>query len=252
MTIHQITQIHGHYSKLSVFERVAIERWRSLNPSIAYRFITDKDIDSYIQSNWGEHWEIYCQMSPICKAAIQRLAAVHRWGGMYADCGIYPLRPVSKFVPIDTWDQDFVLFKLDDRPNIKNVVTDSLFAAVKGHPLGAGLIEEIFQRTVNPEYKLQSVKEHPTLHYCFDYPRYVFLTASIHAYTDYAAKHGIKLIDGLADAQLSDLETRLESVNFLKHPTGSWLPENRFEAEGENQQVAELRFLTAIKDRAGI
>ena len=253
MKIKQITQIHSSYGRLGIFERVAIERWRALNPDVRYQFIVDEQIDDYINATWPQHGELYNSMFAICKAGVQRLAAVHRWGGLYADCGTYPIKPIAEFYPLDIWDRDLAMFNLKTRACGTTLVTDCIFAAEQGHPFIAGLIEEIFRRTSDPAYRLKCVVPHPTKHFSFDQRRYVFETASVHAFSEFSKSQGIVAVNGLPDAELSDLETAPETVNTLRHSTECWLPDdNRFVTGGVDKDKAELQLLTVIKDRAGI
>lgn len=247
MQIQIITQIHSSYERLCPFERVAIERWRALNPSIRYQFITDKDIDPFIAEHWPQHVSTYHRMMPICRAGVQRLAAVYRWGGLYTDCGSYPLRPVADFRPSTVWDNDIVLFKLRDRDGYPPMVTDCMFAATAGHYHAKGLIEEIFRRSEDVARKAACIEGNE-----FNYKLYVFETASVHAWSDYARANSIEAVDGLADATGYDLAHHTDRVNIMRFSTESWVKRNRWAENNADRLRDEMGLLNALKAHAGI
>lgn len=247
MEIKRITQIHGSYQRLGVFERVAIEQWRVLNPDIEYHFIVDKDIDDFIAEQWPQHMITYNQMMPICRAGVQRLSSVLRWGGLYTDCGSYPLRPIKDFKPEGIWDGDLAMFKLRDREGQPPLVTDCIFAAEKGHPHLRGLIEEIFRRTEDIARKAACVEGE-----YFNYKKYVFDTASVHVFSDYANANGIKGLDGLADADMHDLLHHTDKVNFLRYSTESWVHKNRWTENDRDRVEEEFNTLNIIKSITGV
>lgn len=247
MEIKRITQIHGSYARLGLFERVAIEQWRVLNPDIEYRFIVDKDIDDFIADQWPQHMVTYNQMMPICKAGVQRLSAVLRWGGFYTDCGSYPIRPIKDFRPEGLWESDLVMFKLRDREGQPPLITDCMFAAEQGHPFIRGLIEEIFRRTEDVARKAACVEGD-----YFNYRKYVFETASVHAFSDYANANGVAGVDGLADADMYDVLNRTDRVNISRYSTESWVRKNRWIENDRNKIEDELNTLNILKQITGV
>lgn len=261
MIIKRVTQIHSSYERLGVFERVSLERWKALNPDVDHRFITDADIDSWIEGRWPQYVDLYRNMLPICRAGVQRLAVVLRWGGLYADCGTYPIRPIGKFKPFDLWDGDLVMFKLKDRdhqgmvsiygPNVDThmkLTTDCIFAAEQGHPFLQLMIDAIFARTAERNGSGLYVETDGT----FRLRRWVFDTASVHIYSEVAHKHGIIPRDGLADAHDPDLIERPYMCNTYRYSTESWLKENRFVRDGVDKTTDELQNLNKLKRIYGI
>jgi len=249
MKIQTITQIHTSYDRLGVYERVSLERWRALNPDIKYQFITDADIDDFIAQEWPNKQATYQSMMPICRAGIQRAAAVLRWGGLYTDCGSYPVRPIEDFRPSGTWNSDIAMFKLRDREGSPPLITDCMFAAEKGHPVLRALIDEIFNRTESDAYKAACVESH-----YFNYKRWVFDTASVHVYSDIANSHGVTGIDGLVDADGADLRERLDRVNIFRFSTESWVRsgDSRWDRDKGDRMKDEMNTLVGIKAIAGI
>lgn len=247
MHIKRITQIHGSYNRLGVFERVAVERWRVLNPDIEYHFIVDKDIDDFIAEQWPQHMVTYHHMMPICRAGVQRLSAVLRWGGFYVDCGAYPFRPIKDFQPEGIWGTDLAMFKLRDREGKPPMITDCMFAAEQGHPFIKGLIEEIFRRTEDIARKAACVEGD-----YFNYKKYVFDTASVHVFSEYANACGVKAVDGLADADMYDVLHHTDRVNIFRYSTESWVKKDRW-TEGDRDRVEEeFNALNIIKQITGV
>jgi len=244
MIVRRVTQIHGSYHRLGTFERVSIERWRALNPEIEYQFITDADIDPWIESSWPDYAEMYRGMYPICRAGVQRLSAVLRWGGLYADCGTYPIRPINQFQPADIWDRELAMFKLKDRPGTGQLVTDCIFAAEAGNSFIRGLVEEIFRRTANPFY----VKKWAD----YGHRGYVFDTASVHVFSEYAEQCGVIAVNGLPDADATDIRNCPEKLNTYRYSTECWLEDNRFVTQGIDKHKDEMGTLQTLKETYGI
>jgi hypothetical protein len=240
MQIETVTQIHESYQRLGPFERVCIERWRALNPGVKYQFITDKDIDPWVKQRWPQHADTYDSMLPICRAGVQRLSSVLRWGGLYVDCGTYPVRPISEFKPEDIWERDLVMFRLQDRRDPIPIITDCMFAAVEGHPFIHGLVSEIFRRTEDTSYASPNVR------------RFVFDTASVHVFSEYANEQGVEGVRALADATHVDIDERIDAINTMRYSTESWVPNNRFKRDGIDRFKDEMYTLEVMKHHFGI
>lgn len=240
MQIETVTQIHESYKRLGPFERVCVERWRALNPSVRYQFLTDKDIDPWVKDQWPQHVDTYQNMIPIARAGVQRLSSVLRWGGLYVDCGTYPVKPIDRFKPEGIWDRDLAMFRLQDRPDEIPTITDCIFAAVEGHPFIRGLIDEIFRRTEDASYASEDVR------------KFVFDTASVHVFSEYAYAQGVEGVRGLPDATHVDIDERKDEVNTMRYSTESWVPNNRFQRSGINRFDDEMGALEVLKHHYGI
>jgi len=248
LKVETVTQIHTSYARLGAYERVCVERWRALNPEVCYQFLTDGDIDPWVEERWPQHAETYRSMYPICRAGVQRLASVLRWGGLYIDCGTYPVKRIADFLPEGIWDRDLAMFNLKSRINYYPLVTDCMFAAIEGHPFIAGLIEEIFRRTECPSFRANRTDADGE----FNYRGYVFDTASVHAYSQYALQQDVKGVNGLPDADIIDLHGKPESLNTFRYSTECWLEDNRFVRDGINKHEQEMQTLEILKDTYGI
>ena len=240
MIPNNIIQIHENYTRLGTFERVSVERWGLLNPDWGYQFIEGDQLVGHIKETWPEQFDQYCNFATIQKAAIQRIAAVHKYGGLYADCDVYPIKMASTFTELKS-EANF--FNLKDHPNYDgDLIADYIFAARKGSKLLLRLGEEIFKRS-----RERTVEE------LNGWVGYVYETCSIHAFSEVAfgAKAKRQFIDG-CDNHIEDLKASPMECNTYHYSTESWVEDNRFMRDGKDKQYDQLQHLDVIKEIYGV
>jgi mannosyltransferase OCH1-like enzyme len=76
-------------------------QWRVVNPEWRYERITDLNNDGYVQDHFdGLISEIFTSLKdPILKADFLRYLIMLQEGGVWADIDVYPLQPISKWIP---------------------------------------------------------------------------------------------------------------------------------------------------------
>ena len=240
MIPNNIIQIHSNYSDLNLFERVSVERWNLLNPSWDYKFIIGDSLDSYIKRNWPDHFEQYSGFQTIQKAAIQRIAAVHKHGGVYADCDVYPIKKADTFTQLKS-SANFYNLKKHSNYN-GDLIADYIFAAEKESGLLNDLILEIFKRTND-----LTVKE------LNGWSGFVYETCSIHCFSEvvFSSQYKPKFFDG-CDNHIKDLESKPSQANTYHYSSESWIEDNRFKRDKKNKQLDQLQHLDVIKQIYGI
>ena len=245
MIPNNIIQIHENYTRLGTFERVSVERWKLLNPDWHYQFIEGDQLVGHIKETWPEQFNQYCNFATIQKAAIQRIAAVHKYGGLYADCDVYPIKMASTFTDLKS-ESNF--YNLKDHSNYDgDLIADYIFAAEKGSKLLLRLGEEIFKRS-----RERTVEE------LDGWAGYIYETCSIHAFSEvvftYYAKDTmpvIYFIDG-CDNHIEDLKASPMECNTYHYSTESWVENDRFKRDGKDKQYDQLQHLDVIKEIYGV
>lgn len=237
-----IIQIHRSYDILTPFERVAIERWRALNPDWNYVFLTDADIDEYILETWPEYRKAYTEvMEPIQRAQVQRLAAVHLFGGVYADCDVYPIRPLKRILGAAS---QLVLPVLKPHPNLGNADTwgDYFFAGVKGHTFFDDVVVQIFERSFTEEALLLAEE---------NWALYIYETAGIHLWSEMVGDYKFQSAAG-CDVHIEDIRSTPEKCNLFHYSVESWIPGNRFQRDGKDLLEDSMLHLNVLKEIYGV
>jgi|TARA_E500000305_G_scaffold105652_1_gene103324 hypothetical protein len=235
-----IIQIHENYTRLGTFERVSVERWKLLNPDWHYQFIEGDQLVGHIKETWPEQFSQYCDFATIQKAAIQRIAAVHKYGGLYVDCDVYPIKMANTFTDLKS-EANF--YNLKDHSNYDgDLVADYIFAAKKGSKLLSRLGDEIFKRSLE-----RTVEE------LNGWEGFIYETCSIHAFSEVAfgAKAKRQFIDG-CDNHIEDLKASPMECNTYHYSTEGWVNNNRFERDGKDKQYDQLQHLDVIKEIYGV
>lgn len=239
MLTKNIFQIHNRYEDLKVFERVSVERWRAINPDWNYHLMlgTELSVDDYIRDNWPKQADLFSSMSVIQKSQIRRAALIHQNGGLYADCDIYPLHPLSDRIP----DRDSAWYALKDRDDGRKFIADYFFYSVAGNPILTDIIDEAFERTANGD---ALKKKNPV--------GFIFETSSIHCYSHVVVNvHGKERLPW-GDNWICDLESNPNECLFYHYSTESWIAENRFVRDNINPFEDEMHHLNAVKYFTGI
>jgi|DEB0MinimDraft_10_1074344.scaffolds.fasta_scaffold00085_28 hypothetical protein len=233
-----IFQLHGSYERLNAFERCCVERWKLLNPDWNYQFLTDEDIDPYVEHMWPSNIATYRTMETVQRAGVQRLAAVYRSGGLYADCDLYPTKPASEF--IDT-NRQVQMFKKEGREE-ERIIHDYLFFAEPQHPLIAKMIETAFYRTETTT---------PESHSAGCWKGWMFYSAGLHMVSDVATEAGISGDPGCADS-IDQLRFNPTAYHTLHFSSEHWVKERRWANEPERETSDGLNCLNKLKRIYGI
>lgn len=128
-------------------------RWRSLNPDFEYRLWTDRDNDELVRVEYPEYYGIYRSFSrEIYRADFARYLYLLRFGGVYVDLDIEPLRPLDGFLAAQG---DCVLGAEPEaharkRKQAARLACNAVLASVPGHPFWRRLLEEIVRRAARP------------------------------------------------------------------------------------------------------
>lgn len=232
-TSKNIFQIHKSYDALNAFEKVSLERWNLMNPSYSYHFYTDENIDPFIESEWPDRVGLFRAAEIVHRASIQRLACVYRDGGIYADCDLYPLKPVDEFLDNN---EGLQFFRYSGSPGKTH---DYLFYADEKHPFIRRLIEDTWSFLErSPE---------PADGRCWK--GWIF-EGTIHLWSKILLEEGVEMSGGCTDSihELIEDPARYQTLHFSSE---NWIPENRWESS-EHQNSDCLNALNALKKECGL
>lgn len=207
-----------------------------LNPDWNYQLLTDEDLDPYVKHMWQDHIKTYNTMEIVQRAGVQRLAAIYRYGGVYADCDLYPMKPVSQFV--DT-SKPIQMFSIEGRDNL---VQDYLFFAEPEHPLIHRMIMTAFHRTETTT---------PESHSAGCWKGWMFYSAGIHMVSDVAAEAGITGCSGCADS-IEQLRGNPQGYHTLHFSSEHWVDDRRWGGSLEGETLDSFKCLSTLKRIYGI
>lgn len=226
--------IHKSYDSLNAFEKVCYERWKYMNQDFEWGFLTDKDIDPFIESNWPKDVSVYRDMPTVIRASIQRLGSVYRDGGIYADCDLYPLKKVSDFLKPSN-DLDFFYYLGEPKK-----VHDYLFYASRNHPLIWELIDRTFHAFKNNSQE--------SLGTCWK--GWIF-SCTIHMWSAVLETKGITARSGCADS-IHELRDNVDACHTIHFSAEHWLRERRWGGSVEREVEDCFNALSAIKNTHGL
>lgn len=89
--------------ELNTDQQQSANSWKTMNPECNYTLWTDKDIESFMQTNFKDSmWPIWQYLQPIQRADAFRYAVLLHEGGYYADIDVDCVQPIKEWpVPKD-------------------------------------------------------------------------------------------------------------------------------------------------------
>jgi Glycosyltransferase sugar-binding region containing DXD motif len=217
--------IHQSWKTISVPERFRgfQERWRTLHPGYEYRLWTDEDNAAFVRAEFPSLLPLYRSFSrEIYRADLVRCLYLARFGGIYADLDIEPLRALDPFLARATncWLGSEPECHAIKRLGRARMACNAVMGSVPNHPFWAAMIDEMQSRAHGPHR--------------FDPVQVTGPIALDAAYRKHGAALGVTLAEPDAFFPLPDVNgqplplSRREKVHYqrmleLRHyPTSSW------------------------------
>ena len=212
-----IIQTHRSYEALRPYERVCLERWKWMNPDWNYRFFSNDEGDLIVKEVLGEKFDAFGRFHFGARNNIRRACLIYQLGGLFADCDLYPVKPLGDYLPTD---RARVLFKYDGRPLFLN----GLFASSAGDPMVMEIINLAVERLTDGKRTQPPTSERDTwLGWHFD-------TCGVHCFNDVFLKYE-KVEDGVLGGDshptLAGKEghTAVDEIKCLHLGTACWHPD---------------------------
>jgi mannosyltransferase OCH1-like enzyme len=121
--------------------------WKRLHPDWEYKFWSDQDLRDLIVSDYPWILATYDAFRyPIQRVDTARYCILHKFGGVYSDFDIIPLRPIDEFVK-----GDFEVF-LARSPRFKQCSSNHLMASIPG----SGFWNEVLS-TITPAVRCKKL-----------------------------------------------------------------------------------------------
>lgn len=172
--------------------------WRALHPTFEYRLWTDADNDRFVRSEFPELYALYRSFSrEIYRADMARCLYLKRFGGVYVDLDIEPLRPLDALLSND----DTCILGAEPESHARMhfgkpvMACNAVMASVPGHPFWDRMLEEIQERAARPRSRREPVSVTGP----------VALDA---AYLQHGARLGVRISSADAFFPLPDLGSR--------------------------------------------
>jgi inositol phosphorylceramide mannosyltransferase catalytic subunit len=143
--IHQTWKSHDLPLPLARFAA----RWRALHPEYEYRLWTDADNDALVRQEFPQYYSLYRSFSrEIYRADLARCLYLWRFGGVYIDLDVEPLRPLDEFLASYG---DCVLgaepvAHAQKRRGKATMACNAILASVPDHPFWRRMLEEMARR----------------------------------------------------------------------------------------------------------
>lgn len=128
-------------------------RFRELNPDFEYRLWTDAQNDAFVRDEFPRYYRLYRSFSRgIYRADVARILYLLRFGGVYVDLDIEPLRALDGFLETSG---ECVLGAEPEaharkRCDKQRLSCNAIMASAPGHPFWLRLLEEIERRAAQP------------------------------------------------------------------------------------------------------
>jgi hypothetical protein len=128
-------------------------RWRELHPGFEYRLWTDRENDAFVQREYPEYYRLYRSFSrEIYRADLVRCLYLLRFGGVYVDLDVEPLRSLEGFL---AGAGDCVLGAEPESHALKRrgkplMACNAIMASAPGHPFWRRMLAEIERRAAQP------------------------------------------------------------------------------------------------------
>ncbi|HEX2870729.1 MAG TPA: glycosyltransferase [Polyangiaceae bacterium] len=124
-------------------------RWRALHPDFEYRLWTDAQNDAFVRAEFPELYALYRSFSrEIYRADLVRCLYLLRFGGVYVDLDVEPLRPLHGFLAecgecvLGAEPQAHAR----KRQGKATLACNAIMASAPGHPFWRRMLQEIAQR----------------------------------------------------------------------------------------------------------
>jgi len=147
--IHQTWKTSRVPEAFRAFQR----EWQTLHPGYEYRLWTDEDNAAFVEREFPEHVPLYRSFTrEIFRADLVRYLYLQKFGGIYVDLDVEPLRSVDcllagaeqAWLGAEPAVHARRLFQRD------RVTCNAVMASVPGHPFWACMLDEIRTRAADP------------------------------------------------------------------------------------------------------
>ena len=128
-------------------------RWRALHPEFEYRLWTDVQNDAFVRSEFPDLHSLYRSFTrEIYRADMVRCLYLLRFGGVYVDLDVEPLRPLDEFLATcgDCMlgaEPEAHARKRRGKPRL---ACNAIMASAPGHPFWLRMMDEIARRAAQP------------------------------------------------------------------------------------------------------
>ena len=136
--------IHLTFKEYNEKINFIIECWKNLNPDYEIKIYNDIDNDNFINSCYPEYLDVYNNFpKKICKIDFIRLLYLDKYGGIYSDIDILPLKSLNNLLNISN-----TILCCEDNSNSlkfnkKYIISNALIMSVKDNPFIKLIVKHI-------------------------------------------------------------------------------------------------------------
>lgn len=139
--------LHLTNKVLSGTHEFILNEWSRLNPEFEIRFYNDKINENFIRNYFSQYYDIFDKIpNTISKIDFIRLLYLYKFGGVYVDCDVLPLKSIDTLLNIS----EIVLFKENGKYfNQDYIISNAVIFATPNHTFIKKLIDEIILNVEN-------------------------------------------------------------------------------------------------------
>ncbi|HYQ16727.1 MAG TPA: glycosyltransferase, partial [Polyangiaceae bacterium] len=128
-------------------------RWQALHPRFEYRLWTDAQNDAFVRDEYPQYYRLYRSFPrEIYRADLARCLYLLRFGGVYVDLDVEPLRPLDAFLA----EAGACVLGAEPEAHARKrrgkplMACNAIMASAPGHPFWQRMLEEIERRAALP------------------------------------------------------------------------------------------------------
>jgi mannosyltransferase OCH1-like enzyme len=134
-----------------------INKWKTLHPDFEIRVYTDKDNDDFLNTYYPLYKPIYDRIGKnICKIDFIRLLYLYKFGGIYVDSDVLPLKDLTPLLDIN----ELLLFKENDKNNMNfgldQIISNAIIFSKPNNDFIKSLIDQIVSNVENIGVQIQN------------------------------------------------------------------------------------------------
>lgn len=227
--------------------------WRAVNPEHRYERLTDDNIDTYVQHNFPDIYDLFSKVTDnILRADFLRYLVMVQEGGVWADIDVFPHQPIVSWIPEQYRNSTNLVVGIENDhhkkpiwPNLPYSVQLCQYTilAKPNHPALLALVDQVGQ---NLDKLLQS--KPPGEHITFED---VMATTGPFAFTKALMEHF---------AEITGIEHTGDRMDRLKEPvligdvlvlpkdSFGWLPHEKTHEKGDPSILVEHLFIGSWRD----
>jgi len=198
--VHQIYGIYADNKPMNAMFQKSTEMWKQVASDMDahYHLWSASDLEALLKQRYPQYWDMYKNVRyPVMRVDIGRILILHAFGGIYADCDIFPNRSFYEQVELAVQRVPEIKEKKKTLPSAKKgrgsqprttcdyFIDMEVIVAAQGNPILLELLDFILQEITRTKYKTKD-----DIYYTWRM-RYIWQTTGPRAMARFFKRHDI-------------------------------------------------------------